>query len=169
MPRKLTESEFFARFWSKVDKSAGPESCWPWTGSTAGKYGKVHRRALSHDPVGAHRVAYELATGSSVAGAVVCHSCDNPICCNPAHLFVGTHLDNMRDMAMKGRGSKGLSPARQPRGERHGHSRLTTEAVRALRRERADGRSWGWIASKYGVTVSSARKAALRQTWAHVD
>lgn len=85
-----------ARFWSRVD--VGPRSqCWPWRGGTDrhgyGVTGFGSRRA--------HRVAFDLFFGEP-SGHVM-HSCDNPICCNPHHLRDGTHSDNMRDMAQKGR------------------------------------------------------------------
>jgi len=97
------------RFWSRVDRR-GPRDCWSWTAGccTAG-YGHFRlgsastgdrRKELSH------RLAYELTKGPIPDGLKVLHECDNPPCCNPAHLFVGTHADNMRDMHAKGRQRK---------------------------------------------------------------
>lgn len=89
------------RFWRKVDKSAGPEGCWPWTGSRHGfGYGFVSAGGKRR---GAHRVSWELANGPIPDGLSVCHRCDNPPCVNPAHLFLGTVGDNTRDMMAKGR------------------------------------------------------------------
>ena len=96
------------RFWAKVDQSS-PEGCWPWMGGLRGSpgrlYGKitVRRRALS-----AHRFSFELhygeiPEGEGAHGVCVCHRCDNPLCVNPAHLFLGTHLQNMQDKVRKGR------------------------------------------------------------------
>lgn len=89
------------RFWSKVDKSGGPDACWPWTGALSTKgYGRF---ALSTgNYIQANRFSYELTYGS-LGDLFACHRCDNPRCCNPAHLFPGTHQDNMRDMRQKGR------------------------------------------------------------------
>ena len=91
------------RFWRKVDKSPGPDSCWPWTGAGhRDGYGRAH--FLGRDKIAiAHRLAYKLSNGDITEGMDVLHYCDNRICCNPAHLWLGTHLDNMLDMCSKGR------------------------------------------------------------------
>lgn len=93
------------RFWAKVARGQ-PGECWPWKAGTGDRgYGRFKigsRLYLSH------RIAYTLEkgpipTGSGYHGAVIMHSCDNPPCCNPAHLSLGTHTDNVRDMVTKGR------------------------------------------------------------------
>lgn len=92
------------RFWDKV-ATGDPEACWPWTGGDRHEfgYGRFH---LSNSPqrrIWAHRFAFMLATGEDARGMVVMHSCDNPPCCNPAHLSLGTQRDNVADMIAKGR------------------------------------------------------------------
>jgi hypothetical protein len=95
--------EVAERFWSKVDKSAGPEACWPWMGGMSGRYGKYYP-AGRHSGELAHRYALMVATGPPQPEAPhALHSCDNPPCCNPAHLHWGTHQQNMQEAADRGR------------------------------------------------------------------
>ena len=85
------------RFWPRVRKGDG---CWEWQGHRSSHgYGKI---GCGGKDIGTHRVAWELAHGPIPAGMHVCHRCDNPPCVRPDHLFLGTHSDNMRDLAEKG-------------------------------------------------------------------
>lgn len=86
------------RFWSKVDRRGGHE-CWNWTAGTfAQGYGQFW---WNGGPQKAHRMAFELTNGSIPEGTFILHSCDNRLCCNPAHLRAGTHMDNMTDMTRR--------------------------------------------------------------------
>jgi hypothetical protein len=125
------DAEKFAR---KVDRSAGPNGCWPWLGSKANKdgygafvIGKRYRLA--------HRCAAALAFGEVGTGKIVMHTCDNPPCVNPAHLRVATQADNMRDRSEKGRALYSTAE-RTPVCWRHGDPDASTCDVCNLERER---------------------------------
>lgn len=94
------------RLWKRVAKG-DPESCWLWTGSVCsdgyGTIGTTGNGIGGDKVVGVHRVAYEAEFGPIPVGMCVCHKCDNPRCCNPAHLFLGTVRDNVYDCIAKGR------------------------------------------------------------------
>jgi len=105
--RKLLTSEFVERFWSRVQKHGEPGTrpdCWIWT---MGKNDKGYGVTGLLRQLGAwyaHRVAYVIHNGRDLnPTAELCHHCDVPFCVNPAHLFEGTHRDNMLDMLAKGK------------------------------------------------------------------
>ncbi len=99
--KRLPSRTVFERWAAKV----GPQDsngCWPWTGAARGENG---RGAMGHSGKThwAYRVGWELLVGPIPDGMCLCHKCDNPACVAPHHLFIGSHRDNMRDMALKGR------------------------------------------------------------------
>lgn len=133
-------------FWSKVAVTANPAKCWNWMGAKTQKgYGYVRQTGRA---IRAHRMAWELTNGAIPDGLAVCHHCDNPLCCNPAHLFVGTHYDNMRDRSAKGRDNS-------PRGESHYNCKLTDALVVEIRERWAQGGILlRELAEEYGVSIS---------------
>lgn len=164
--------ETIERFWAKVDRSAGPDACWPWAAGRRGRgdYGGfcAGGRALR-----SHRVAYALAVGPIPTGMFVCHRCDNPPCCNPAHLFVGTAADNKADCVAKARHATGdrTRPETRAKGERSGMRRhpevarrgeksnlakLTDAQAAALLRDVRAGMSYREASALYGISYSQA-------------
>lgn len=95
------------RFWARVEKTDG---CWIWTGhKVKDGYGSV---AFGHKDITTHRLSYMLANGAIPDGMLICHTCDNPACVRPDHLWAGTNLENARDKVKKGRqGPRGLTKA----------------------------------------------------------
>jgi HNH endonuclease len=146
-------------FWAKVDSSAGPQSCWPWLGPVSHNgYGRGAR--LFDRYWRAHRLAHFIATGEEPP--VVCHRCDNPICCNPEHLFGGTQLDNVRDCWNKGRKTI-------PYGEKHPSAKRTEDQILAIRNARV---KWpeeiDYLAAMFDANrnyINSVRRGAI---WAHL-
>ena len=155
------------KFWSFVERGA-PDECWLWTASrTEAGYGRFY---LGKAVVArAHRVAFALANGRLAAPHLkVCHRCDNPPCCNPAHLWEGTDADNNRDRAEKGRTvrpKRDESAVRYARGERHGSAKLTGEQATAIRQ---DPRSLSQVAAAYGISVRTASRIRNRTLWKDV-
>jgi hypothetical protein len=163
------------RFWSKVDKSG---ACWLWTtGRTGDGYGAFYVRRDGRDYlVRAHRFSYELAHGPIPEGAVVRHSCDTPLCVNPAHLLIGTVADNNADMHERSR----INPPRGdahwsrhnttsvPRGERQPHARMTEDKVRDMRQRFADGAALRDLVAEFGMSLTAVWQIVHRQRWRHV-
>lgn len=151
-------ASFLKRFWPKIDKR-GPDECWLWKAAFVnGGYGVIGSDHPVPAMLRAHRVSYELAVGEILAGMEVCHICDNPPCCNPAHLFAGTHAQNMADMAAKDRANGGAPP-----GERHGRAKLTYKQVREIRSTPAI--SLRATAKKFGVSKSMVSFIRRGENW----
>ena len=135
------------RFVGKVDRSGGPDACWPWRGTTNTRGYGMLATARGTSPAYAHRVAFEIAFG--YRPTVVMHSCDNPRCCNPSHLSDGTAARNARQSVERGRHATG----------QRARAKLSMDAAREIRRigSRRRGRPSGTqqtymdIAAAFGV------------------
>lgn len=154
------EREVVDRFWAKVDRR-GPDDCWEWTASFNGHgYGQF---AINRLPRGAHRVAWML-TVDDPGDLFVLHRCDNPACCNPAHLFLGTQADNIADMDAKGRGRR-----TGPAPERASTRKLDPADVIEIRRLYDDGGTLQReLADRFGVTQNLISMIVRRQIWKHI-
>ena len=131
--------------------------CWFWIGGKdSDGYGL---RDVDGKVKGAHRVSYEYFRGDIPEGMCVLHACDVPACVNPAHLFVGTHQDNMDDMAAKGRAAI---------GEKNGYAKLTKDDVLKIRAASAGGESQRSIANRFSVCQPHISLIVRRKQWAPV-
>lgn len=138
------------RFWAKV-RRVDSSKCWEWQSTKSeGGYGRFH---LQGRQIPAHRVAYSLTSGVIPPGFLVRHECDNPGCCNPDHLRIGTPLDNMND-----------------RGMRHRQWRkLDVNIVRDIRERKRKGETHREIAARYGLSSSTVGQIVRKEIWVHVD
>ena len=151
----------------RFDEKWVPEpntGCWLWCAAT-NQYG-YGIFAVWPKYVSAHRLSWEMRHGKIADGLCVLHKCDTPACVNPNHLFLGTQKDNMRDMASKGRSTKGRPGV--VRGTRHGMSKLTPADVREARYLLRKGYTKTEIGNRLGVSRSAIADLAARRTWRHV-
>lgn len=110
-----------------------------------------------------HRLAYELSHGPLSPKMQACHTCDNPPCCNPAHLFAGTAKDNTRDCLNKGRANKEMGSDR--------YNAILTEEQVAIIKAEAPFRKYGWgraIAKRFGVTPTAINNIVMGRRWKQV-
>lgn len=140
--------------------SADPlTGCLVWQGCKIGHgYGQIRYKKKRFV---VHRLVWELAKGSIPKGLELCHACDNPACVRLDHLFLGTHLDNMRDCKQKGRYNA-------PKGENAYQAKLTNEIVRRARQKHLEGQTITSLAKQFGVKMSTMQEAIKGRTWRHV-
>lgn len=159
MNRRLWLSKFHAR----IEKTDG---CWLWTGTRNDQaYGIVSYMGRKVRATHAALLVFRGALPPD--GAVVCHTCDNPPCVNPDHLFTGTQAENIADMVAKGRHRPPPQPSTKARarGDRHGMSKLDGRAVLEIRQSKTRS---GILAQRFGVHPSTIRRVRAGEAWAHV-
>ena len=140
-------------------------NCWNWNGCIQSNgYARI---TYKRKTMGAHRLSYMAFIGYIPDGNDVCHKCDNRACVNPAHLFTGTRLDNMKDCASKGRQAKGdMLPDK--RGEKTHLAKLTEKEVLEIRQLKEDGIKMKNIAIRFNITKDNIRRIIRRDTWRHI-
>ena len=153
------------RFWAKVDVR-GPDDCWPWLAAPRNK-NSTHRYGAfwlnrRHEP--ANKVAWELKNGPMAHGMFACHTCDNPECCNPSHIFPGTNQENTADKVSKGR---------QVKGEQIHTAKLTSAQVAEIRAARPPGKRApvglpARLSAKYGVTKQHLSDIWSGRAWSQL-
>ncbi len=159
-----TFDESVVDFWSRVDSSNldNPLKCWEWTGGKISTgYGSC---SFQGKVILAHRASYLVHFGAIPKGLYVCHRCDNPICVNPNHLFLGSHYDNMQDMGRKGR-QWCQNPDNVKRGEQVPWSRLVSEDIAEIL---TSDEPHSVLARRLGVTYQSVWDVRHGKCWTHV-
>lgn len=156
------------KFWKMVDFGEENE-CWIWKGGTNGSgnglgHGKLvisrdHGKAKNEY---AHRISWVLHYGQIPDGMFVCHHCDNPPCVNPKHLFIGTQVDNMKDMASKGRTGKGAF------GERQHSAKLKEKDVVEIKTALRDGQKMSVLSKRFGVTIQAIHHIKTGRSWSWI-
>jgi len=137
----------------------GPDDCWNWTGN---HNGKMNRASFSFDGhmMLAARFAFYIATGIWPGEWMVCHTCDNALCVNPKHLWLGTQKENMRDMVVKGRAAQGAA---------NGSAKLTEDDVREIRSKYHTGKwTQKQLAEEYSTNQVHIGEIVNRKNWRHI-
>ena len=168
------------RFWSKIERR-GIDECWPWMAKSKANGGYGYFKTVANGMQRAHRIAFQLIKGEIPTGLCVCHHCDNPPCCNPRHLFLGTIADNTHDMMNKGRRvpptyhtGKDHWISKYPEkicvGESHGGSKLTTQQVLEIRELGSRGIAILAISrtGRFPVSRQCIQNIIERKVWKHL-
>ena len=157
-------------FWLKVARHKSSEECWPWQGyKYPNGYGQVGSKKYGSRY--AHRAAWLITNGSIPAGHFVCHRCDNPSCCNPSHLFLGTPADNSKDMVNKQRSATGErngmhnNPLGVNRGKRNHSAKLTDDLAMQVFQAGGTQRE---IGERFGLSQTQVGQIKRKVNWRHI-
>lgn len=156
---KKKQKSVMDRFLSHVNKT---DYCWEWTASkydNSRGYGCFNLNSIAHR---SHRIAYTLFVGDIPEGMCVLHKCDNPICVNPDHLWIGTRDENNKDRKKKQRGARN-------NGETNGFSKIDSNTVKEIRRMREEeGLSYGKLCNVFNLSKSHIARIIHRKAWSHI-
>lgn len=156
--QKSRKRDLFERLWEKVDVKAESE-CWEYKEyRNQDGYGVI--TTVGDKKILTHRVAFMSKNGIIPDGMRILHKCDNPPCCNPNHLFLGTQADNVRDMHQKGRATK-------VQGEKSHKAKLTNEEVLEIRATYNGGNRMG-LSKKYKVHHNTIMWIVTNKSWKHL-
>lgn len=164
----VLSDEQLQRFHSFIPKNKS-DQCWEWTGSRMLGYGRFDINGKTYR---AHAINYFLSTGVWPLGLCCCHTCDNRLCVNPSHLFIGTDADNMADKVRKGRQASGnkIRSRNTARGTRQGSAKLTDEKAAEIRRLYATGLYFQReLGEMFGIKQTAVSRIILRTRWKHVS
>lgn len=147
------------RLWEKV-QIGSPSDCWFWKGALSSDgCGRIN---INHKTLKVSRVVWTITYGKIPSGLCVCHKCDNPLCVNPNHLFLGTQADNVADMIRKGRDHKAV-------GEKASNAKLNVSFVRRIRNLYATGKyNQMDLARMFNLPHTTAWSILRRKNWTHI-
>jgi hypothetical protein len=161
MPKIPVIERFFKRF--TIPKNEN--ECWLWTGGKdRDGYGQINssrEKGVARKCLRAHRISYEHFIGEIPKGYFVCHTCDNPSCVNPKHLWAGTSTENNRDCARKKRTKQ--------KGESNPQAKLTANKVREIRKLKKEGITRLEISKIFNIHVNHVNAVCRKATWKHID
>lgn len=159
------------RFWRHVDTSNGADACWEWQGAKMkGGYGNFGVGGRDGRYYGAHVFSFLIHHGPVPDGKEVCHTCDNRPCVNPAHLYPGTHKQNMEDAVERGRTWHPPSVPSGPRLRPRKGIKLTPSDVRSIRQSlEAQTSTQSALAREYGVSAAVISNIARHKIWQYID
>lgn len=155
----MVDTKLKERFFNFIERDG---DCWIWIGHvTQNGYGQIKYKSKA---LAAHRLSYEIHKGPISEGMYICHSCDNPRCVNPEHLWEGTHTDNMRDMYAKGR--QRFNPVK---GQDNRASKLTEAQVVYIKQQLKLGVKQRTLAIQFNVSDAAIHYIKTGEVWAHID